>query len=170
VQVTRNSGLLPVNADLNFDTVPRSGGRATVEKCVQLSPQTPSCFRPLDKILPTPRRFTSPSRLPKPSWLHPDFVIDAPDRPVGGWEDGLQRIVSRLSSLCHHSPPSSSAVRTRVWTPSGSVEVRGQGVSSSSCVQHPECLTLSTRSWAALLRVCHTPRVKGQVDPARRSH
>ena len=34
------------NADLNFDTFPRSGGRATVENCVQLSPQTPSCFRP----------------------------------------------------------------------------------------------------------------------------
>jgi hypothetical protein len=40
---------------------------------------------------------------------------------VGGWDDRLQRIVSRRSSLCHHSPLSSSAVRARVWTPSGSV-------------------------------------------------
>jgi len=27
----------------------------------------------------------------------PGFVIDAPDRPVGGWEDRLQSIVSRLA-------------------------------------------------------------------------
>ncbi len=51
----------------------------------------------------------------------PGFVIDSPDRPVGGLAYRLQSIVSRRSSLCHHSPLSSSAVRTRVWTPSGSV-------------------------------------------------
>src|ERR1039458_4147447 len=65
----------------------------------------------------------------------PGYVIDVPDRPVGGWDDRLQRILSHRSSLCHYLPLSSSAVRARVWAPSGSV--RSPRASSRFVVLRP---------------------------------
>ena len=109
----------PENANLNCDTVPKSESR---KPGWRPGGSLRNAFSYLRKRRLASDRSTSYSR--RRADFHRRHGCRSqrpPDRPVGGWDDHLQRIVSRLSSLCHHSPLSSSAVRARVWTPSGSV-------------------------------------------------
>jgi hypothetical protein len=60
-----------------------------VEKYVQLSPQTPSCFRPFGTILPTPRRSIAVATIAakQAAIIHP--WVPLPFAPEPGCPRGL---------------------------------------------------------------------------------